>query len=292
VLKISLVTTSFNQAAYLEAAMRSVMDQAGPNFEYIVVDGGSTDGSIDLIERHAHRLAWWVSEPDGGHADALNKGFAHSTGDIMGWLNSDDMLTPWALAVVEEIFTQFPEVEWITSLHPLLWDARGRAVHCHAFRGFSREGFLRGENLPRRGHFCTNFIQQESTFWRRSLWERAGGRLDPTLHRSQDFELWTRFFHHAELHGVDAPLGGWRFHSVQKSGHDEHEGCLAEAEPMLRRVSGGRYSFARRYWRRFAFECVPLALQPLAARLGGLYATKTIRFDRFADRWKIVPVFS
>src|SRR5688572_24212441 len=103
-LKVSIVTASYNQGPYLEAAMLSVLNQPRVNVEYIVVDGGSTDESPEIIQRYSDRLAWWVSEKDKGHADALNKGFAHSTGEIMGFLNSDDMLTPWALSVVEEIF--------------------------------------------------------------------------------------------------------------------------------------------------------------------------------------------
>ena len=113
--------------------------------------------------------------------------------------------------------------------------------------------------------------------------------MNPGLHRSQDFELWSRFFEHAPLFGVDTPLGGWRFHSVQKSGHDEHEGCLAEAESFIVR---GRYSLPQKWWRRLAFECVPLALQPRAARLGGLYPAKNIRFNHHESRWEIVRVFA
>lgn len=290
-LKISIVTASYNQAAYLDAAMMSVLNQPDVNLEYVVVDGASTDGSVDIIKKHAERLAWWVSEKDKGHADALNKGFAHTTGEIMGFLNSDDMLTPWALPVVEEIFRRFPEVEWVTSLRPLLWDVKGRAVHCPTFRGFSRAAFLRGENLPRPGAFATDFIQQESTFWRRSLWEKAGGHLRADLHRAQDFELWARFFQHATLYGVDTPLGGWRFHGAQKNGGD-FDGYYAEAESMLPTLGGGRYSLAYKWWRKVAFETCPGRLQPFVASLGGLYETKIIRFNHRQDRWEKVDVFA
>src|SRR5215469_5586779 len=93
--KISIVTPSFNQAEFLEETIRSVLDQNYPNLEYVVVDGGSTDGSVDIIKKYAHRLAWWVSEPDDGQYAAINKGFKHSSGEIMAWINSDDKYLPW-----------------------------------------------------------------------------------------------------------------------------------------------------------------------------------------------------
>jgi glycosyltransferase involved in cell wall biosynthesis len=290
-LKFSIVTPSYNQGAWLDAAMRSVLDQPKVDLEYLVVDGGSTDGSVKIIERYADRLAWWVSEKDQGHADALNKGFARATGEIMGFLNSDDMLTPWALSVVEEIFGLFPEVEWITTLHPLIWDARGRAVHCPTFRGFARRAFLRGENLPKDGQFATDFIQQESTFWRRSLWMRTGARFRADLHRAQDFELWSRFFSEAALYGVDTPLGGWRFHGGQKNGGD-FTGYYAEAEPILCSLGAGRYSGVHRWWRWLAFNVCPAVLQPIAASLAGLYPSRIIRFNHRQNRWDLLDVYA
>ena len=213
--RISVVTATLNRANYLEEAMRSVLDQGYPDLEYVVVDGGSTDGSVALIEKYAGRLKWWVSEKDAGHFDALNKGFARTTGEVMAWLNSDDKYTPWAFDVVGEIFAQFPRVQWLTTLFPILWDARGRATHCRQVEGYSREGFLRGENFPRPGSLNNGWIQQESTFWRRSLWEKAGGRVDDSLRVAGDFELWARFFEHADLYGVTTPIGGFRIHGEQ-----------------------------------------------------------------------------
>jgi glycosyltransferase involved in cell wall biosynthesis len=205
-LRISVVTPSYNQASFLEACMRSVLSQNYPNLEYIVIDGGSTDGSVEIIKSFEKDLAYWVSEPDEGHYDALNKGFRRATGDILAWLNSDDMYTPWAFAVVADIFHQLPEVQWLSTLYPLFWNEAGAATLCTQLKGFDRRHVLsRGIG-----------VQQESTFWRRSLWERAGGALDTTFHLAGDLDLWARFWEHTELYGVTVPLGGIRRHGGQR----------------------------------------------------------------------------
>jgi glycosyltransferase involved in cell wall biosynthesis len=215
-LTISLVTPSLNQAPYLDDALGSVLDQNDPSLEYVVADGGSSDGSVEVIERHADRLTAWWSEPDGGHADAVNKGFARTSGEIMGWLNSDDRLMPRALEVVRELFTRFPEIQWLTSGCPVMLDEAGRAVRVGRTYGFAREPYLLGLN-GLRPWSRQYFVQQESTFWRRVLWETAGGKLDPTFEPAADFELWRRFFDSAELWTVDTVIGAFRVHGAQRT---------------------------------------------------------------------------
>ena len=230
--RISIVTPSFNQGRFLAETMDSVLAQRYPNLEYVVVDGGSTDDSVDVIRSREKELASWVSEKDAGQYDAINKGFAKTTGDVMAWLNSDDKYTPWALHVVGEIFQQLPEVQWLTTLLPLHWDARGLPIRCRPIRGgFSRPAFLRGANL------MGQFIQQESTFWRRALWEKAGGKVDASLQLAGDFELWARFFDHADLYGVELPLGGFRVHGDQKTAH-RMKTYLDESLAVLQRHGG------------------------------------------------------
>jgi glycosyltransferase involved in cell wall biosynthesis len=264
--RIALVTPSFNQARFLEDTLRSVHGQAYPGLEHVVIDGGSTDGSVALLERWADRLASWTSGPDGGQYDAINRGFARTTGEIMGWLNADDLHAPWTLALVDELFARFPEVEWLTTQYPLIFDERGHAVQTGYGGGFNADAFRRGANLPGRGWFATGFVQQESTFWRRSLWEKAGGRVDASLKLAGDFELWCRFFDHAPLYAVAAPLAGFRRQADQKTA-TRFEAYLDEAETVLRARGGRPYgalesTLRRAVWTGFGGR--PLVRMPRA----------------------------
>lgn len=204
--RISIVTPCFNHARFVAQTMKSVLDQDYPELEYVVIDGGSTDGSREIIERYAPRLAHWVSEPDRGHGHAINKGFSHTTGEIMAWLNSDDMYLPWTLRTVAEIFETHPEVKWITGINSW-WDDLGRLTHA--------EEVLKNQYDFLLGRY--GWIQQESTFWRRSLWDAAGGGLDESYRMMVDGELWTRFFAHAPLYHVRCVLGGFRSWGANRS---------------------------------------------------------------------------
>lgn len=237
--RISIVTPCFNHAEFLEETLLSVLDQGYPDLEYGVVDGGSRDGSVDILRKYGDRLSFWTSERDKGMYDALNKGFARTSGEIMGWINSDDKYLPSTLSIVGELFTLFPAVEWLTSAYPLHWDREGRATACFYAGGFNRKAFLRGCNLPGFGPKQSRWIQQESTFWRRSLWERAGGALD-TASIAGDFELWCRFFRHAELYSVATPLAGFRVHGDQISVQRKEEYLQACAR-LLQREGGRPY---------------------------------------------------
>ncbi|MCC5995278.1 MAG: glycosyltransferase [Oceanicaulis sp.] len=205
--RFTIVTPNWNGQAYLRPCLESVLDQNYPELEYIVVDGDSADGSRIIIEEVRDRLAGLICEPDEGHADALNKGFAASTGEIMGWINSDDVILPGTLSFVARLFEARPDIEWITG-RPSSMNSDGVIEWMGTVRPWSRVRFLAGDH---------QWIQQESTFWRRSLWERAGGRLDTEFSLANDFELWCRFFRHAELHTVDRHLGCFRVRPGQRS---------------------------------------------------------------------------
>ena len=230
--KISIVTPSYNCREFIAQTIDSVLDQAYPNLEYIVIDGGSNDGTTQVIEQFSSHLAYWHTQKDGGQYDAINQGLSKSTGDILCWINADDMLLPRSLFVIGEIFAQLPEVEWISSLLPTSWDANGYLARVDPLPGFNRQAFLDGLFLPstaKKGYW----MQQESTFWRRSLWEKVGACI-PNYKLAGDFALWCQFYQHAELYGVTYPLGGFRMLEGQRS--EDYLGYMAEANSALENV--------------------------------------------------------
>jgi len=243
--KISIVTPSYNQGQFLEATICSVLGQNYPNLEYIIIDGGSTDNSVEVIKKYEKYLAFWMSEKDAGQYDAINKGFAKSTGEIMAWLNSDDMYCPWAFHTVGEVFSELNEINWLTTLNPGTWDYAGNCLGFGSQPGFSQPCFLDGVNLPADGRQGW-WMQQESTFWRRSLWEKAGG-LDMTVSLAGDFDLWCRFWVHENLYGTAVPLGGFRIQELQRSRNIEK--YFAEAEKCLRRTRL-ELNYSENYWRK------------------------------------------
>lgn len=214
--KISIVTPSCNQGQFLEETICSILGQGYPNLEYIIIDGGSTDNSVKIIKKYEQSLAYWVSEKDAGQYDAINKGFARSTGEVMAWLNSDDMYLPWTLRTVAEIFDRLQQVDWLTTMNPGTVDYFGNCLGFLNVQGYSKDAFLDGAYLPfRRKGFC--WIQQESTFWRRSLWKKAGGKIAESIHLAADFDLWCRFYRYSELYGVASPFSCFRLQDQQKS---------------------------------------------------------------------------
>ncbi|MFZ1085834.1 MAG: glycosyltransferase family 2 protein [Terracidiphilus sp.] len=179
--KISVVVPSFNQAQYLELTLLSILDQNYPNLELIVIDGGSKDNSPDIIRKYAQHMKFWCSEPDGGHPEGLIKGFSHATGEILCFLNSDDLFEPCVLHEVGEYFSQHPGVEAVYG--NALWiDAKGNAIRKQKEIPFNRFIWI----------YTYNYIPGMSMFWRRTLYDRAGG-LTTTYRLSFDADLWIRF---------------------------------------------------------------------------------------------------
>lgn len=177
---VSIITPSFNQAQFLDAAVQSVLSQDYPRIEYIIVDGGSTDGSRAIIEKYAGRLAWWVSEPDRGQTDAINKGFAHASGDVLAWLNSDDTYEPGAVGRAAKYLYEHPDVGMVYADCNYI-DERGRVIG--RFPAAQTD-----HALLRRGYV---HIPQQTMFFRSALWKQVGP-LDPSFYFAMDYDLWTR----------------------------------------------------------------------------------------------------
>jgi glycosyltransferase involved in cell wall biosynthesis len=203
---ISIVTPSFNQGRFLRRTIRSVIDQHYPFLEYVVQDGGSTDESIAILEACATRLSSWKSAEDSGQADALNRGFRRTNGDIMAYLNSDDMLLPGALSYIGRFFAEHPDVDVIYG-HRLVVDESDAEVGRWVLPPHSNSVFL-----------WNNYVPQETLFWRRRIWEAAGGAFDESLHYALDWDLLLRF-QSAGARFVRLPrfLGAFRVHASQKS---------------------------------------------------------------------------
>lgn len=204
--KITVVTPNYNKAGYLEKTIHSVLSQNYPNLEYIIIDGGSTDGSVDIIKKYEDKLAYWISEPDKGMYYAIKKGFEHSTGEILAWIGSDDLYHPGSFYTIAQVFSECPEVSWLVGAQTH-FDEEGRTVKVESSPYFNHLNFLMHQ---------FQWVQQESTFWRRSLYEKVGGiKTDYKL--AGDFNLWMLFSRHEKMYVIDALLGGFRHSEVQLS---------------------------------------------------------------------------
>ena len=223
--RMTMVTVNYNYGRYLRECMHSIISQ--PDFDrvdYVVMDGGSTDNSLEIIADLSPHLHYWQSEPDKGNYDAVANGFAKSNAPYMGWLNSDDMLAPWTLRTVLEIFDQLPGVRWITSRFPMIAREDGTVISTEIMPGVDAWGFAHGEHIKTLGRPHNGWITQDATFWRRDLWDEVGGKFDDSLELACDFELWSRFLQHAELYTVPTPLSIYRAHGDNKAiaGREEY----------------------------------------------------------------------
>lgn len=207
--KISVVTPNYNQGKYLEQTILSVIQQEYPNLEYIIIDGGSTDESISVIKKYEKHLAYWVSEKDKGMYFAIEKGFKKSTGAIMCWINSDDVLWHNSLHTVAEIFSKNPQINWLQGF-PSVIDEQGKLLYQRppvaSASYFYSKSFLKSHE----------FIQQESTYWTRSLYNKSQG-INTQFALAADFDLWMQFFKHETLYCTKKQLGAFRKREGQKS---------------------------------------------------------------------------
>jgi GT2 family glycosyltransferase len=224
---ISLVTPSFQQAHFLGRTIDSVLGQGYPKLEYFVQDGGSTDGTTEVLRRYHDRLTGWQSEKDQGQSHAINLGFARTGGEIMAWLNSDDLLMPSALQRVGEYFAQHPEVDVVYG-HRILIDEEDREIGRWVLPGHDDSVLS-----------WADFVPQETLFWRRAIWEKAGGQIDESFRFAMDWDLLLRL-RGAGARMVRLPwfLGAFRIHEAQKTSAQINEVGMAEMARLRQRVFG------------------------------------------------------
>lgn len=266
--KITVVTPSYNQAKFLEETLRSVLCQRDQVHEYFVVDGGSTDGSVDLIRRYAHMIDWWVSEKDRGQSDAIQKGFSRATGDVICWLNSDDVFLPGALQKVRDAFARHPDWDVITAYHAHV----NNETRIMALYRKPQETLL-------KMRWGVIRVCQQTCFFKRELYERVGG-LDLSLHYVMDHDLWLKMFA-AKANWGHLPeyLAGYRWHAEAKG--MAHQPKFAEERKLLDQ----RYpQFSPPPWRCHAGQIAFRLSQILNGQhLLALLQTRRTRGNRLVD---------
>ena len=201
---VSIVTPSFNQSAYLEQTIQSVLEQDDPDLEYIVIDGASTDGSVDIIKKYSPRLAYWISEKDLGQADAINKGMRRAKGEIVAWLNSDDYYLPGAIQSAVAALESNPQAVMVYG-NMLAVNQTGQTINQLRYRQFTLEDLL-----------CFQIIGQPAVFMRRVAFEKAGG-LDLNFHFMLDHQLWIKFAAEGQIVHIHQTWAAARYHPLAKN---------------------------------------------------------------------------
>jgi len=235
---VSIVTPSYNQAPFLEETIESVLGQDYPQIEYIVMDGGSKDESPEIIRRYADRLAWWVSEPDLGQTDAINKGFKRARGEFFGWLNSDDTYVPHAVSEAVGFLQAHPEAGMVYGDANFI-NGQGQIIGRFYAKQTSYQKLRRG----------AVYIPQQASFFRASIW-REIGPLDPSFYFAMDYDLWVRIAAIAPIHYHPRSWANFRLHAGAKT-ISEDPRCWPEMLRVHRRDGGSWLSvIALRYLAR------------------------------------------
>jgi glycosyltransferase involved in cell wall biosynthesis len=202
--QVSIITPSFNQAKYLEDTILSVLNQGYPNLEYIIVDGGSTDGCVDIIRKYEQKLAWWVSEPDEGQGDAIRKGLEHANGEIIAWINSDDYYLPGAILQAASLLKSRPEVGLVYG-DVVSLNGNGRPINVQRLPDYDLMDLM-----------SFHIIGQPSVFMRHSVYIKTGG-IDPRFHYLLDHQLWLKMASEAKIYHQPALWSAARYHADAKN---------------------------------------------------------------------------
>jgi glycosyltransferase involved in cell wall biosynthesis len=242
---VSIITPSYNQARFLETTIQSVLSQQGVELEYIIVDGGSSDGSQEIIQRYADRLAWWVSEPDKGQTDAINKGFSRARGEILAWLNSDDTFEPGAAAEAAAYLQNHPDAGMVYGDANFI-DENGKVIGMFPARQTDyrrlKQGYVH--------------IPQQASFFRARLWQMVGP-LDPSFYFAMDYDLWVRLARLAPLVYTPRLWASFRLHGSGKTIAADDR-CWPEMMRVHTREGGSKLSilYAKYLIRRIAAPAI------------------------------------
>ncbi len=240
-MKISIVTPSWNQVGFLPATLASVLDQRGGfELEHRVIDAGSTDGSLDVLRSIDDPRFRYISEADDGQSDAINKGFAQTRGEIVAWLNSDDLYEPGTLAAVAQAFARQPDKAWLTGPCVIV-DEHNQPIRPGVRRYKDRR--LRRYSYP--ALLRENFISQPATFWRRDALQRVG-LLDTSLNWAMDYDLWLRLGRLGDPIILDRPLARFRLHASSKTGDFSRQQYDEDLAVAKRYLPASRIAHARR----------------------------------------------
>lgn len=245
--KISIVTPSYNQGQYIEETIRSVLMQGYPNLEYIIIDGGSTDNTVEIIKQYEQHLTYWVSEKDNGQTHAINKGFEKATGDILAYLNSDDVYMPYTLRLVAELFSKF-NIKFLTGHRSHLVDQDVIAPLPTATYKFNSHLYQKGFHVQE----LMGWNQQPSTFWSAALFNKCGREFNESMQCSFDIDMWIQFAKHTELIYLRSVLAMMRQHAEQKS---RTLNLINEVQEQAK-----RHKFYTLWWRRILVKCSTIPL--------------------------------
>lgn len=262
-LRFSIVTPSYNHARFIGRTIDSILSQEGDfDLDYRVIDGASTDDTVEILRGYGDRLTW-VSERDGGQVDAVNKGLRAATGDIVGWVNSDDVLLPGALAKVAAAFTAHPEAEWVHGRCKII-DADDREVR----RWISLYKHLRSQRHTFENFLTEDYVSQMTTFWRREMLDEVG-YLDGSLRFAFDHDLFLRFAQRGAPIYIPEPIACFRWYETSKSGAG-YEVQMAETTALSAKYGASPWVLARAHVKKHAivniYRLMGLARARLAPR--------------------------